>query len=101
MKLAKTAGLTDSSIRLPVLYEKCFQEEVDPSSLHNAVVDVDLCSRIYFYLREKMQEKVYLPVEYKDKEVFKFLGGLWDSEKRMWYVYKCHRFYSYVESWFK
>jgi hypothetical protein len=19
----------------------------------------------------------------------------------MWYVYKCHRFYSYVESWFK
>ena len=99
MALAKRSGICEGPIRLGVLYELCFGS-VPEQTLHQADVDVEVCTKIYFYLLEKMKTKLYFKVEYKDKDVFKFLGGLWDAEQRKWYTYDCHRFLSYLKKWF-
>ncbi len=99
MQLARVAGISEKPPRLGVLYETCFGRP-PVNKLHRADADVEVCAEIYEWLKEKMQYKVYFQVDYKDKEVFKFFGGQWDPEKKKWYTYECHRFFSYLKKWF-
>jgi hypothetical protein len=40
----------------------------------------DLCN-------DPVQQRVYLIVNYKDKEQVKSMGAIWDAENRLWYTY--------------
>ena len=37
--------------------------------------------------KQTAQSRVYLKVVYKDKDMIKSLGGRWDPDKKMWYVF--------------
>ena len=100
MMMAKRAGLCDGPIKLETLYELCFDSSVS-DRLHQADVDARVCAEIYFYLTEQMETRFYKNVAYDDKDAFKQLGGLWDAEKKKWYVFPCNRFLRQINKWFK
>jgi DNA polymerase III epsilon subunit-like protein len=97
MAMGKQYGLCDGPIRLGALYELCFRS-APKQMLHRADADVEVCAMIYEWLNT--QNRVYFKVDYKDKDVFKHLNGLWDPEQRKWYTYECHRFLPYLTKWF-
>lgn len=99
MNLAKVAGLTDTRLKLSVLYDLAIQRPIT-KALHQADTDTELCADIYFYLREHMLQRYYLDVPFYDKEIVKRLGCTWDPLAHKWYSYDTNRFFRYIMKWF-
>jgi len=99
MNLAKVAGLTDTRLKLAVLYDLAIQRPIT-KALHQADTDTELCADIYFYLREHMLQRYYLDVPFYDKDIVKRLGCTWDPLAHKWYSYDTNRFFRYLMKWF-
>ena len=99
MNLAKVAGLTDTRLKLAVLYDLAIQRPIT-KALHQADTDTELCADIYFYLREHMLQRYYLDVPFYDKDIVKRLGCTWDPLAHKWYTYDTNRFFRYLMKWF-
>ena len=93
---------TGSVKKLAVLAAECGLP-VDTSGLHRADADTDICSRIYWHLREKYgghKTFVLHRCTYDDKEVVKLLGGTWDWARRVWTIDESEPYVEYVKQWF-
>lgn len=56
----------------------------EADKLANASIGVEMPIKV---LNEKHDNKIYLKVPYKDKEIIKVFEGKWDKQKKMWYIY--------------
>ena len=73
-----------------------------PSGLHQADVDTNLCALIYFYLYKKhMSNRIHVfPISMDDKNIFKLLGGRWNSGQKVWYMDEAEPYFNYAVKWF-
>ena len=91
----------DSNYKLATVHSRLGLHKSEGIVLHQADSDTKMCTDIYFHIRGRLSNRIYLNVPFHDVNVVKLLGGVFDVIKKKWFVYENCHWKKYLLKWFR